>query len=234
MEDRKYITIWAGVLGDATNRSQAAKPLSPNGKKVTEADDPQHEIDVLAFLAESNFEDFGVTLVPGSVTYKGSSQDGTYHCVFEVPDEGNYEIFVKDLEVGVPILFINYYDPTLVIGSKVGNRIINAVMDWRLLGMSYDAITDGSIEDISPFAFTYVLKHVVYNIPGHPFLQKALEIIDGVNTLDNWVNLPNVGTFINYAFILKNSENILEDNSRYEGYKQKHRLRWSGSGLVPY
>jgi hypothetical protein len=29
MEDRKYITIWAGVLGDATNRSQAAKPLSP-------------------------------------------------------------------------------------------------------------------------------------------------------------------------------------------------------------
>jgi hypothetical protein len=28
MEDRKYIAIWAGGSGDATNRSQAAKPLS--------------------------------------------------------------------------------------------------------------------------------------------------------------------------------------------------------------
>jgi len=78
-----------------------------HGVYVKNDKNSQHKSDVQGFLDESNFsEKFpGVTLE--SVTYSGTSKEGTYHCVFEVPDNYENMTIVIDEEVeGIPILVV--------------------------------------------------------------------------------------------------------------------------------
>ena len=103
------------------------------GKYVTEENDPQHRIDVQSFLDESNFsgEFPGVTLESESVTFSGSHNEGTYHCVFNVPDDvDRYKDMVMDIDddiEGIPILIV-----------KTGPWGQTQILDWRLVGMLND------------------------------------------------------------------------------------------------
>lgn len=188
----------------------------------------------MAFWSDSNCSDVpGVDVV--SVRYEGDEYSGSYFVTFYVPDE-SYDIYVEYLTEGVPILFIEYeYDDPEE--ENIKRKSVNAIMDWRLLGMTYDAISDDDVEDISLYVLTHILKTIIFNCPSSRGMQAILQVIgvvDSVGKVFNISSIPNLNTLIGYFLFVRNSVNILEENNRYENYKQMYHLRWNGSGLVHY
>jgi len=210
------------------------------GKYVTEENDPQHKKDVQSFFDESNFfgEFPGVTLE--SVTFYGSHEEGTYKCVFEVPDE--YENMKMDIEEeveGIPILVV-----------KTGpwfNKSETQILDWRLIGMLNDPMyyeshrVEWLVTGVVTQTFAAVnvgiayvnrragnaLKSVKVIVPGSLFV-----IAEGASVLsfymvvtDPGANVPNFDKWQGYYDYISSFDGGLDSMfDRYEEYKKRYKL----------
>jgi len=188
-------------------------------------DDTQHKIDVQSFLYESNFfgEFPGVTLE--SVTFSGSSKEGTYKCIFEVPDEyTNMDMDKDDSLCGIPILVVE-------TGSLFNKERVS-ILDWRLLGMLDDKLRGIQVSDIGGAMEQKFLSDLL-NIIGTYSNDIYLGALShGISVFTFYYTVaypssavPNFSTWESYYTYLENMAEGGYDaisNTQYDVYKAKY------------
>jgi len=195
------------------------------GKYVTEENDPQHETDVQCFLDDSNFDENFPRVTLDSVTFSGSSEEGTYHCVFEVPDEyTNMDMDVDDSLCGIPILAVET--------GRFFNRESVNILDYRLLGMLDDKLHGIQVSDPGGALHQKFLTDLLTIIGTYSNDLYLGAMSQGISVITFYYTVaypnsavPNFSTLESYYTYIENSAEGGYDgifNTKYDDYKAKY------------
>jgi RHS repeat-associated protein len=206
-----------------------------HGVHVKNDDNPQHMSDVQGFLDESNFftEFPGVTLT--SVTYSGTSKEGKYHVVFEVPDV--YDDMTMEIEEeteGLQILVVrtgHWYK---------FDRRKEKIWDWRLLGMLSERLARANAESAARYWAEFTAVGAVTAFAGgvliicpatYPVSAPIFAFFAGWTVYDYYkavtatsVAVPNYIILENYADYIFEAGGIDYVWGKYEDYKKTYNL----------
>lgn len=224
-------TIW--------HNSSMGTYLEKEERSVTTKTDLQHKKDVLGFLEESNFyEEFpGVTLK--HAWFIGSSEEGAYLCIFEVPDDvDDYKGMTMDCDdrdaEGISILYVNA--PNRQIGERT-----TRILDWRLIGMLRDyekenrlgwgwpvtGIAGGVIGILANYGSNYVQNTLI-----HGGLKLGSYVCAGASVISAYKiflnpdkNVPNFANWRSYGNYINSFDGGLDSLiDKYEEYKEEYDL----------